>query len=170
MKTLICGGDVVLTDGVKKLDILIEDGKIVKLADNIKADKDCKVIKAAGKTVIAGIVDMHVHLREPGFEGKEDIESGCKAAVAGGVTQLCCMPNTDPVCDNAVVVKYIKTRAEEVGLCKVRPIGAITSGEKGDALADIGKMAQAGAVALSDDGRSVMNSLIMRLGMESANG
>lgn len=170
MKTLICGGDVVLTDGVKKLDILIENGKIVKLDNKIKPDKECKVIDASGKTVLAGLIDMHVHLREPGFEGKEDIESGCKAAVAGGVTQLCCMPNTDPVCDNAVVVKYIKTRAEEVGLCKVHPIGAISKGEKGEALADIGKMAQAGAVALSDDGRSVMNSLIMRLGMEYASG
>jgi len=170
MKTLICGGDVVLTEGVKKLDILIENGKIVKLDNKIKPDKECKVIDARGKTVLAGLIDMHVHLREPGFEGKEDIESGCKAAVAGGVTQLCCMPNTDPVCDNAVVVKYIKTRAEEVGLCKVHPIGAISKGEKGEALADIGKMAQAGAVALSDDGRSVMNSLIMRLGMEYASG
>ena len=132
MKTLICGGDVVLTDGVKKLDILIENGKIVKLDNKIKPDKECKVIDASGKTVLAGLIDMHVHLREPGFEGKEDIESGCKAAVAGGVTQLCCMPNTDPVCDNAVVVKYIKTRAEEVGLCKVHPIGAISKGEKGE--------------------------------------
>ncbi|MDE6557888.1 MAG: amidohydrolase family protein, partial [Clostridia bacterium] len=113
---------------------------------------------------------MHVHLREPGYEGKEDIESGSKAAVAGGVTQVCCMPNTDPVCDNAVVVKYIKSRQKEVNLCKINPIGAITKGEKGETLADIGKMAQAGAVAISDDGRSVMNSLIMRLGMEYASG
>ena len=112
---------------------------------------------------------MHVHLREPGYEGKEDIESGCRAAVKGGVTQVCCMPNTDPVCDNAVVVKYIKTRAAEVNLCKVNPIGAITKGEKGEALSDIGKMKAAGAVALSDDGRSVENSYIMRLAMEYAN-
>lgn len=170
MKTLICGGEAVLLNGVEKLDILIENGKIVKLAKNIKPETDYKVIDAAGKTVIPGIIDMHVHLREPGYEGKEDIESGSKAAVAGGVTQVCCMPNTDPVCDNAVVVKYIKTRQKEVNLCKINPIGAITKGEKGEALADIGKMAQAGAVAISDDGRSVMNSLIMRLGMEYASG
>lgn len=170
MKTLIQGGEAVLLNGVEKLDILIEDGKIVKLAKNIKAQPDYRVIDASGKTVIPGIIDMHVHLREPGFEGKEDIESGSKAAVAGGVTQVCCMPNTSPVCDNAVVVKYIKAREKEVNLCKINPIGAITKGENGEALADIGKMAQAGAVAVSDDGKSVMNSLIMRLGMEYASG
>ncbi|MDE6849970.1 MAG: dihydroorotase [Clostridia bacterium] len=170
MKTLICGGEAVLSDKVEKLDILIENGKIVKLAKNIKSESGYKVIDATGKTVIPGIIDLHVHLREPGFEGKEDIESGSKAAVAGGVTQVCCMPNTDPVCDNAVVVKYIKSRQKEVNLCKINPIGAITKGEKGEALAEMGKMAQAGAVAVSDDGRSVMNSLIMRLGMEYASG
>lgn len=170
MKTLICGGEVVLPQGVKRADLLLEGNKIVKIAENIRREADYKVIDATGKTVLAGIIDIHVHLREPGFEGKEDIESGSKAAVAGGVTQVCCMPNTDPVCDNAVVVKYILSRAAEVNLCKVKPIGAITKGEKGEALAEIGKMAQAGAVAVSDDGRSVMNSLIMRLGMEYASG
>lgn len=170
MKTLICGGEVVLPQGVKRADLLLEGNKIVKIAENIRREADYKVIDAKGKTVLAGIIDIHVHLREPGFEGKEDIESGSKAAVAGGVTQVCCMPNTDPVCDNAVVVKYILSRAAEVNLCKVKPIGAITKGEKGEALAEIGKMAQAGAVAVSDDGRSVMNSLIMRLGMEYASG
>lgn len=173
MRTLIKGGEAVFADGIKRCDILTDGAKVIKIAESIpagKADDEQKVIDAAGKTVIPGIIDMHVHLREPGYEGKEDIESGSKAAVAGGVTQVCCMPNTDPVCDNAVVVKYIKTRAKEVNLCKVNPIGAITRGEKGEALADIGKMANAGAVAVSDDGRSVMNSLIMRLGMEYASG
>ncbi|MGN0804361.1 MAG: dihydroorotase [Candidatus Coproplasma sp.] len=170
MKTLIYGGDVVLSDKVKKCDLLVEDGKIIKIADKIEANNEFEKIDATGKTIIPGIIDMHVHLREPGYEGKEDIESGSKAAVAGGVTQVCCMPNTNPVCDNAVVVKYIKMRANEVNLCKVNPIGAITKGEKGETLADIGKMADAGAVAISDDGRSVMNSLIMRLGMEYASG
>ena len=170
MKTLICGGDVVLPQGIKRADLLLEGNKIVKIAEKIRREADYKVIDAKDKTVLAGIIDIHVHLREPGFEGKEDIESGSKAAVAGGVTQVCCMPNTNPVCDNAVVVKYILSRAAEVNLCKVKPIGAITKGEKGEALAEIGKMAQAGAVAVSDDGRSVMNSLIMRLGMEYASG
>ena len=180
MLKLIKGGEVVLKDGVKKIDILIFDGKILMLGTDAKPQIDlaevnkkighAEVIDATGKTIIPGIIDMHVHLREPGYEGKEDIESGSKAAVAGGVTQVCCMPNTDPVCDNAVVVKYIKSRQKEVNLCKINPIGAITKGEKGETLADIGKMAQAGAVAISDDGRSVMNSLIMRLGMEYASG
>lgn len=165
MKTLIKGGNVVLKDRIEKCDVLIEDGIITGIGSGLEGDE---VIPASGKTVIPGIIDMHVHLREPGFEGKEDIASGSLAAVAGGVTQVCCMPNTDPVCDNAVVVNYIINRAKEVDLCKVRPIGAITRGEQGESLADIGKMAQAGVVAISDDGRSVMNSNIMRLAMEYA--
>lgn len=165
MKTLIQGGNVVLKDRIEKCDVLIEDGIITGIGSGLEGDE---VIPASGKTVIPGIIDMHVHLREPGFEGKEDIASGSLAAVAGGVTQVCCMPNTDPVCDNAVVVNYIINRAKEVDLCKVRPIGAITRGEQGESLADIGKMAQAGIVAISDDGKSVMNSNIMRLAMEYA--
>ena len=151
MKTLIKNGSVVFKDCVKKNDILIENGKIIALGEEISGADE--VIDAAGKTVIPGIIDMHVHLREPGFEGKEDIASGSLAAVAGGVTQVCCMPNTNPVCDNAVVVNYIINRAKEADLCKVRPIGAITRGEAGESLSDIGKMAKAGAVALSDDGK-----------------
>ena len=166
MKTLIKGGSVVFKDCVKKSDILTENGKIIAIGEEISGADE--IIDARGKTVIPGIIDMHVHLREPGFEGKEDIASGSLAAVAGGVTQVCCMPNTNPVCDNAVVVSYIINRAKEVDLCKVRPIGTITRGEGGESLSDIGKMAKAGAVALSDDGKSVMNSNIMRLGMEYA--
>ena len=168
MKTLIKNGTLVLRDGEKKADILIEDGKISKISANIKAD--CKVIDAAGKHVLPGFIDMHVHLREPGFEGKEDIESGSKAAVAGGVTQVCCMPNTNPVCDNAVVVSYIKYRQQQVNLCKINPIGAITRGQEGKAMSDIGKMKEAGAVAISDDGKSVADSNVMRLAMEYTNG
>ncbi len=168
MKTLIKNGTLVLRDGEKKADILIEDGKISKISANIKAD--CKVIDAAGKHVLPGFIDMHVHLREPGFEGKEDIESGSKAAVAGGFTQVCCMPNTNPVCDNAVVVSYIKYRQQQVNLCKINPIGAITRGQEGKAMSDIGKMKEAGAVAISDDGKSVADSNVMRLAMEYANG
>jgi dihydroorotase len=167
MKTLIQNGNVVLRDGVKKCDILVENGTIKSVATKINEKADT-VIDATGKHIFPGLIDMHVHLREPGFEGKEDIESGSKAAVAGGFTQVCCMPNTDPVCDNAVVVTYILHRAHEVGLCKVRPIGAITKGQKGESLADIGKMKKAGAVAISEDGKSVMNSNVMRLAMEYA--
>lgn len=169
MKLLIKNGTIVLKDKEIKADLLAENGKIVKIAEKISAPAGCEVIDASGKHVIAGIIDMHVHLREPGFEGKEDISSGCRAAVAGGVTQVCCMPNTNPVCDNAVIVSYIKNRAKEVDLCKVNPIGAITRGQNGEALADIGKMKAAGAVAISDDGKSVANSYIMRLAMEYAN-
>ncbi len=168
MKLLIKNGTLALDGGEKKADILIEDGKISKIAENITAD--CKTLDADGKYVLPGLIDIHVHLREPGFEGKEDIESGSKAAVAGGFTQVCCMPNTDPVCDNAVVVNYIKNRQREVNLCKINPIGAITRGENGAAMADIGKMKRAGAVAISDDGKSVMDSNIMRLAMEYASG
>ena len=113
---------------------------------------------------------MHVHLREPGFEGKEDIESGSRAAVAGGFTQVCCMPNTNPVCDNAVVVSYIKYRQSQVNLCKINPVGAITHGLEGKAMADIGKMKKAGVVAISDDGKTVADTNVMRLAMEYAHG
>lgn len=167
MKLLIKNGTLVLNGGEKKADILIENGKISEIG---KITADCKVIDASGKHVLPGLIDMHVHLREPGFEGKEDIESGSRAAVAGGFTQVCCMPNTNPVCDNAVVVSYIKNRQREVDLCKINPIGAITRGEEGAQMSEIGKMKVAGAVALSDDGRSVMNSNIMRLAMEYASG
>lgn len=167
MKLLIKNGTVVTPEGEIKADLLIDGKKIEKIAPSI--DEKCKTVDASGKHILAGLIDMHVHLREPGFEGKEDIESGSKAAVAGGVTQVCCMPNTNPVCDNAVVATYIKHRAEEVGLCKIHPIGAITKGENGESLSDIGKMKAAGVVALSDDGKSVENSQIMRLAMEYAN-
>lgn len=166
MKFVIKNGTLVLDGGEIKADLLVDGGKIAGIAPRI--DENCKTFDASGKYVLPGLIDMHVHLREPGFEGKEDIQSGAAAAVKGGVTQLCCMPNTDPVCDNAVVVRYIKSRAEEVNLCKIHPVGAITKGEKGESLSDIGKMKAAGAVALSDDGKSVMNSYIMRLAMEYA--
>lgn len=166
-KLLIKGGQVVFADGVKAADILLENGKIAKIGKNLKAD-GAEVIDAAGLTVFPGLIDMHVHLREPGFEYKEDIASGSAAAVAGGFTQVCCMPNTDPVCDNAAVVGYIAARAKEVGLCKVHPIGAITRGEKGETLSEMGKMKDAGAVAVSDDGKPVANARMMRLAMEYA--
>ena len=166
MKYVIKGGSVVLPDGVKNCDILVEDGRISKLGKNLSAEK---IIDASGLHVFPGLIDMHVHLREPGYEGKEDIASGSAAAVAGGFTQVCCMPNTNPVNDNAVVTTYIKYRAQQVNLCKVNPIGSITKGEKGEELAEIGKMVKAGAVAISDDGRSVMDSKIMRYAMEYAN-
>ena len=166
---IIKNGNVVLKDSVIKADILVKDGRIVRIGENLLG-QDEKILDASGKYVFPGLIDMHVHLREPGFEYKEDIESGCKAAVKGGFTQVCCMPNTSPVMDNKVVVSYVKTRAKEVNLCKVHPIGAITKGEKGETLADIGEMKKAGAVAISDDGREVKSSRLMRLAMEYASG
>ncbi len=166
---IIRNGNVVLKDEVVQKDVLIENGKIVKIAENIPADGS-QEIDASGKHVFPGLIDMHVHLRDPGYEYKEDIESGSKASVKGGFTQICCMPNTNPIADNKVVVSYIKHKANEVNLCKVHPIGAITKGSKGEQLAEIGEMKKAGAVAISDDGVSVKNSRLMYLAMEYASG
>ncbi len=166
---IIRNGNVVLKNSVKKKDILLQKGKIVQIADYIPADGE-REIDAEGKHVFPGLIDMHVHLREPGFERKEDIESGAKAAVKGGFTQVCCMPNTNPVTDNKVVVSYIKMRAKEVNLCKIHPVGAITKGLKGEEMAGIAGMKKAGAVALSDDGVAVKNARLMRLAMEYAKG
>ncbi len=166
---IIRNGQVVLKNSVERKDILIKDGKIAKIAENIPANGE-KELDVAGKHIFPGLIDMHVHLREPGFERKEDIESGARAAVKGGFTQVCCMPNTNPVVDNKVVVTYIKAREKEVNLCKIHPIGAITKGLKGEEMAAIAGMKKAGAVALSDDGVAVKNARLMRLAMEYAKG
>lgn len=166
---LIKNAKIVYPNGVKEGDILIRDGKIKKIARHIDLHRE-ETIDATGLYAFPGLIDMHVHLREPGYEYKEDIASGSAAAVHGGFTQICCMPNTLPVADNKAVVGYIRRRGEEVGLCKVRPIGAITKGEKGEQLADIGEMKEEGAVAISDDGVSVASSRLQRLAMEYAAG
>ena len=161
---IIKNAEVVLEDGVKRADLRIENGKIAEIGQKLKGDGiDCK-----GLTVLPGLIDMHVHLREPGFEKKEDILSGSRAAVRGGFTQVCCMPNTKPVTDNKVVVSYIKNRAKEVNLCKVHPVGAITEGQEGNNLAAIGAMKAAGAVAISEDGKSVPSAKIMANAMQYA--
>src|SRR5438477_4003249 len=118
--------------------------------------------------VAPGFIDMHVHLREPGFEHAENIESGSRAAAAGGFTSVCCMPNTKPVNDNATVTSYIVERARKLAVVNVFPIGAITRGSAGEELAALGAMKAAGAVAISDDGMPVMNSRVMRRAMEFA--
>jgi dihydroorotase len=160
-------------------DILIEDGKIKEVRETIPPhpplDKrgrrggnspDTRIIDARDMIVIPGLVDMHVHLREPGFEHKETIKTGTMAAVKGGFTTVCCMPNTFPVNDNASVTEFIKRKASQEGYCTVLPIGAITKGQKGEELAEIGTMRKEGCVAFSDDGQPVMNSLIMRRALE----
>ncbi|MBM3787293.1 MAG: dihydroorotase [Acidobacteria bacterium] len=150
-------------DGVA--DVLIADGKIAAIGANLEAPE---AFDATGLIVAPGFIDMHVHLREPGFEHSETIETGGRAAAAGGFTSVCCMPNTNPVNDSAVVTTYIIERARRVSPVNVYPIGAITKGSAGEELAAIGAMKQAGIVAISDDGRPVMNARVMRRAMETA--
>lgn len=149
-------------------DVLIEEGKIVRIAPNLSAPQQAEVRQAAGRLVLPGFVDVHVHFREPGFEYKETIRSGTGAAVAGGFTSVCCMPNTNPVNDNQSITEFILERAKTAGQAHVFPIGAITKGSEGKELAEIGDLRRAGCVAISDDGRPVMNSLVMRRAMEYA--
>lgn len=168
MKLLIKNGTLINPAGKSgELDILVENKKIVKIAEKIE-EKDARVIDAKGLFVFPGLIDMHVHLREPGQEWKEDILSGTRAAVHGGFTAVSCMPNTDPVIDNASTVQYVLDKAKEAGYAKVYPMGAVSKGLKGEELAEMGDMIQAGAVAFTDDGRPVSNSNLMRHGMEYA--
>jgi dihydroorotase len=169
MKILIKGGRLIdPSEGLdQSADILIEGGRIVALGADISAD-GAGVFDARGLVVSPGFIDLHVHLREPGQEYKETIASGAAAAVAGGFVAVCAMPNTDPVNDSASITRYIIEKAEEVGLARVYPIGAITRGSRGQELAEMAEMKEAGAVAVSDDGRPVMNSQVMRHAMEYA--
>jgi dihydroorotase len=152
-------------DGVA--DVWIEDGLIRGVGAGLSAAGG-EVFDATGLIVAPGFIDMHVHLREPGFEHAETIESGARAAAAGGFTSICPMPNTAPVNDNATVTSYIVEKARKHAVVNVFPIGAITKGSKGEDLAAIGSMRQAGAIAISDDGRPVMNARVMRRAMEFA--
>lgn len=169
MKILIKNGHVIdPANGVDEvMDIFVQDGVISDIGECTDlAGLEMEVIDASGMVVAPGLVDMHVHLREPGQEYKEDIETGTRAAVCGGVTSVACMPNTEPVCDNETVVRYIKERAKEVGYANVFPVGAISKGLEGKYLAEIGEMAFAGAVAVTDDGHPVENSGLMRRAIE----
>jgi len=148
-------------------DVLIVDGRIAGVAPNLSSPK-AEVFDATGLIVAPGFIDMHVHLREPGFEHAETIESGSRAAAAGGFTSVCCMPNTKPVNDSATVTSYIVERARRKAVVNVFPVGAITKGSAGEELAAIGAMKEAGAVAISDDGLPVMSARVMRRAMEFA--
>ncbi len=149
------------------LSILIADGKIARLAERIE-DKDAEVLDATGLVAAPGFIDAHVHLREPGFEYKETVASGTAAAVAGGFTAVCSMPNTAPVNDNAAVTEFIRARAAEAALARVYPVGAVSKGLMGEELAEMGEMVRAGAVAFSDDGKPVRNAYLMRRALEYA--
>jgi len=179
MKILIRNGRIVdPSQGIDETgDVFIEDNKIVevrldKVGNKGKEEKPnnssiyAKVIDATGLYVLPGLVDIHVHLREPGFEHKETIKTGTLAAVRGGFTSVCCMPNTKPVNDNETVTEFILRKAFAEGSCYVYPIGAISKGQKGEELAEIGMMKEAGCVAFSDDGFGLMNSLLMRRALE----
>ncbi len=188
MPILIKGGRVIdpgNLDGI--MDILVSHGKIIRIKEHIENPNGAgsgkngqppdgegiepdTIIDATGKIVTPGLIDMHVHLREPGHEYKETIKTGCMAAVSGGFTAVCTMPNTDPVNDNRQVTEYILAKAKEAGTARIYPVGAISMGLSGEALCEYHDLKKAGVVAISDDGRPVMHSGFMRKALEYAKG
>lgn len=163
MKLLLKNGTLIdyKTNTFGKKDILIEDDKIKKIGDKIEETAD-KTIDCTNLNIIPGMIDMHCHLREPGFEHKETIETGSKSAVCGGFTTICPMPNTKPTPDSAIVLQKIIEEAKRVNLCNVLPYAAVSKGEKGEELVNFEELKKAGAIAFSDDGMPVVNSKIMR--------
>jgi dihydroorotase len=172
MNLLIKGGRVIdpsqnIDD---TLDVLVENGLVKEIGKNLTAPADVKSIDASGKYVMPGLIDMHVHLRDPGLEYKEDIVSGTRAAVAGGFTSVCCMPNTKPVIDNKAIASYIINKAKTDGFCNVFPVGSITYGLSGDRMSEMGELKESGCVAVSDDGRPVTSPELMRRSLQYASG
>ena len=163
MKTLLKNGTLIdyKTNTFEKKDILIENDKIVKIANEIGEQAD-KIIDCTNLNIMPGMIDMHCHLREPGFEHKETIETGSKSAVSGGFTTICPMPNTKPTPDSAIVLQKIIEEAKRVNLCNVLPYASVSKGEKGEELVDFETLKKAGAIAFSDDGMPVVNSKMMR--------
>ncbi|MBK5277017.1 MAG: dihydroorotase [Desulfuromonadales bacterium] len=172
MNLLIKGGRVIdpsqNIDAI--MDVVVEKGLVKEIGAELTVPAGAKVIDATGKYVVPGLIDMHVHLRDPGLEYKEDIVSGTRAAAAGGFTSVCCMPNTKPVIDNKAIVSYIINKAKHEGFCNVFPVGNITYGMHGERMAEMGELKEAGCVAVSDDGKPVSNSELMRRALEYARG
>lgn len=168
MRLLLHGGRIV--DPAQNLDkiadLLIEDGKIAGILEPNTPVVDCERRDVTGKVVVPGLIDIHVHLREPGFEYKEDIESGTRAAAAGGFTRVCCMPNTNPAIDTAAVVRFILERTAQVGVARVHPIGAATRDMQGDAITEMADLKAAGAIAISDDAFPLQSAETVRRVME----
>ena len=153
-------------DGVR--DVLVRDGRVAEVSETALDVPDARVVDAQGRLVLPGFIDLHVHLREPGEEGKETILTGCMAAVAGGFTSVVAMPNTKPVNDSVLVTEYVKAKAREARLCNVYPAGAITKGLQGEEMAEMGALLGAGCVCITDDGRPVMNAGLMRRTLQYA--
>lgn len=172
MNLLIKGGRVIdPSQGIDDtLDVVVVDGKVKEIGKGLSAPAGSETIDASGKYVVPGLIDMHVHLRDPGLEYKEDIISGTRAAVAGGFTSVACMPNSKPAIDNKAVASYIINKAKAEGFCNVFPVGTITQGMHGDRLAEMGELKESGCVAVSDDGKPVTNSELMRRALEYAAG
>jgi dihydroorotase len=172
MNILIKGGRVI--DPSQKLDdtldVLVENGLIKEIGKGLAAPAGAEMVDAAGKYVVPGLIDMHVHLRDPGLEYKEDIVSGTRAAAAGGFTSVVCMPNTKPTIDNKAIASYIINKAKAEGFANVFPVGSITYGLNGERMSEMGELKEAGCVAVSDDGRPVVNTELMRRALEYARG
>lgn len=167
MKTLIKGGHIVDPKSGRNgiVDIVIENGIIIEIGTDLEITSG-DVVNASGKYIIPGLVDAHCHLRDPGFEYKEDIETGTQSAAMGGFTSIACMPNTNPSIDNESIVKYIINKAKQEGVVNVYPIGAISKGQAGEELAEIGELKFAGAVAISDDGKPVKKASLMKKALQ----
>ncbi len=153
-------------DGVRT--VVVRDGRIAEVAERVERPRDARSVDASGAWVTPGLVDLHVHLREPGHEYKETIETGARAAVAGGFTTICAMPNTKPVNDTASVTELVLARAGSAGLARVLPVGCISRGQAGEELAEYGELRAAGCVAVSDDGKPVVSAALMRRALEYA--
>ena len=170
MKLLLKNGTVLdyASNTNEKLDILIENEKIIKIEKNINEEAD-KELDCTNLYIMPGMIDMHCHLREPGFEHKETIETGSRSAVKGGFTTICPMPNTKPTPDNVEVLKQIIQKAKDVNLCNVLPFASVTKGEKGEELVNYKELKEAGAIAFSDDGMPVTNARMVRTAMIETN-